>query len=119
MFKLAHVNLVVASPLEAAEFYKRHLLPDGEIVTLGNSVHLRDADGSDIAFIEGNPSPWKGGAHHGFLAGGVNQIDALRDAIASEGLVLTEDCDEVDFRSIKFLDPDGYECEVFWEKGWP
>lgn len=118
-FKLVHVNLVVQAPLEAAEFYKRHLMPEGEIVTLGNSVHLRDGACSDLAFIQGQPTPARNGAHHGFLADGPAQIDQLRNRLSEEGLTLTEDCTEPDFRSIKFLDADGYECEVYWEGGWP
>jgi len=119
MFKLAHVNLVVPAPLELAEFYRRHLLPSGEILTLGNSIHLRDGAGSDLAFTQGKPNPPRDGCHHGFLADGPGQIDALRDRLAAQGLTITDDCTEPDFRSIKFLDPAGYECEVYWEKGWP
>lgn len=119
MFKLVHVNLVVQSPLNAAEFYKRHLMSDGEIVMLGNSVHLRDRAGSDLAFIQGQPDATRNGGHHGFLADSPARIDQLRDRLTEEGLTLTEDCAEPDFRSIKFLDADGYECEVYWEADWP
>lgn len=119
MFKLMHVNLVVQSPLKSAEFYKRHLLPAGEVVNLGNSVHLRDGTGSNLAFMKGQSAPSRDGGHHGFLAGSPAQIEELRDALQAEGTILTEDCIEPEFRSIKFLDPDGYECEVYWEEGWP
>ncbi len=119
MFRLVHVNLVVQAPYEAAEFYKRHLIPEGEIVTLGNSVHLRDSAGSDLAFVQGSSGPRQNGGHHGFLADSPTRIDALRDRLLKENLTLTEDCTEPNFRSIKFLDADGYECEVYWEGDWP
>ncbi|MEM1411440.1 MAG: VOC family protein [Pseudomonadota bacterium] len=112
-----HLNLVVTQPEASCRFYQRYVLPDGEAVWLGNSLHLRNAAGTDLAFQAGSPAH-PPGAHHGFIAPDAAAIDGLQARLAEGGITITEDCREPDFRSIKFPDPDGYEIEVYWEAGW-
>ena len=113
-----HINLVVADPEISAEFYRSLLLPDAEAVWLGDSLHLRTSAGDDLAFQTGNPLRAQG-AHHGFIAASVEAVDRLLSRVRARGVAVTDDCTEEGFRSIKFLDPDGYEIEVYWEAGWP
>ena len=117
--RLAHINLIVADPERAASFYTTHLMPAGETVWLGDSLHLRDTQGSDMAFQAGMPSPQPGGAHHGFVASSADAIDALAQRLETAGIGLIENDNEAGFRAIKFHDLDGYICEVYWEAGWP
>ena len=117
--RLAHINLVVADPERAASFYKTHLIPNGETVWLGESLHLRDRDGSDMAFQTGTPFPQQGGAHHGFVASSAEAIDTLAQRLETDGIALIENDKEPGFCAIKFHDPDDYMCEVYWEADWP
>lgn len=115
--RLVHVNLVVADPDASARFYTRFLLPHATRDWLGDSLHLRSS-GCDLAFQRG-ASRRVPGAHHGFLADSAAAVDALAQRLREGGIALTADDTEEGFRSVKFLDPDGYECEVYWEAGWP
>ena len=115
--KFVHINLVVSDPKSSAAFYQKYLLPDAELVMLGSSLHLRDPH-SDLAFQSGAPV-LASGAHHGFVADSAEQVDRLAGALRESDITLTDDCREEGFRSIKFLDPDGYEIEVYWEGIWP
>ena len=117
--RFVHLNLVVADPMRSAAFYARHLMPQGETVWLGDSLHLRDRTGSDMAFQKGDPARPRPGAHHGFLARSAEEVDRLRDRLLADRIEITDDCAEDGFRSVKFRDPDGYECEVYWEEAWP
>ena len=115
--RLAHVNLVVRDPELSARFYVSHLLPDATVEWLGESLHVRSG-ASDLAFQRGEPRATSG-AHHGFVADSATSIDALATRLTGAGVELTEDTSEEGFRSIKLRDPDGYECEVYWEASWP
>ena len=115
--RFVHINILVVDPERSANFYQTYLLPNATIVLLGDSLHLRDK-ASDLAFTVGQPA-LAHGAHHGFVADSIEQIDRLAQTLRAGGVELTDDCVEADFRSIKFLDPDGYEIEVYWERDWP
>ncbi len=119
MFVLNHVNLVVPDPDASADFYLKHLMPKGRKVWLGDSLHLRDGTTTDLAFQKGPAAPAGNGSHHGFLAASAAQVDALRQSLTADGIALMEDWDEDGFRAVKFADPDGYLCEVYWEADWP
>jgi len=116
--KFAHLNLVVKDPAESARFYTAFVMPGAKSEWLGNSLHVRTTDGGDIAFQAGDPTHCPG-AHHGFLESSPERIDVLRAELAKSGVTTKDDCSEKGFRSIKFLDPDGYEIEVYWEADWP
>ncbi len=83
-----------------------------------DSLHLRDGQAVDFAFQKGTPVISQG-VHIGFLAESVDAIHRLLSHLQKAGVALTDDCTEEGFRSIKFLDPDGYEIEVYWESDWP
>jgi hypothetical protein len=107
----------VVDPESSAAFYARLLLPDGVTEWLGGSLHLR-AVGVDLAFQVGAPKPadtW----HFGLLAPSAERVDEVRASVTGAGIALTDDSAADGFRSIKFRDPDGYECEVYWEAAWP
>jgi catechol 2,3-dioxygenase-like lactoylglutathione lyase family enzyme len=113
-----HLSLVVANPDVSAAFYARYLLPEAQREWLGDSLHLRDAMGTDLAFEKGATGA-RGPAHHGFLADSAVEVEALLDRLRRDRITITDDCREDGFRSIKFLDADGYEIEVYWEASWP
>ena len=114
--RLIHVNLRVLDPEASAAFYARVLLPDAAPEWLGDSLHLR-AGSVDLAFqadARGEAGRW----HFGFLAPSSGAVDDVRAAVTQAGISLTDDSSEAGFRSIKFRDADGYECEVYWEQAW-
>lgn len=116
--RFAHINLVVRDPEETARFYTDFVMPKATSEWLGDSLHVRTSDGADVAFQAGTPTRCPG-AHHGFIETSAERIDELRDKLAKHGIRITDDCAEQGFRSIKFLDPDDYEIEVYWEADWP
>ena len=114
--RLVHLNLSVVDPEASAAFYSRLLLPGATSEWLGNSLHVR-AGSVDLAFQAGHPGgteTW----HFGFLAPSSDAVDDIRAAVVHEGISLIDDSSEAGFRSIKFRDRDGYECEVYWEQAW-
>jgi catechol 2,3-dioxygenase-like lactoylglutathione lyase family enzyme len=116
--KFNHISLVVADPEASAEFYTRYLMPDGASEWLEDSLHLRDSEGVDLAFRKGMPATCAG-AHHGFLAVSVDDIEDLLFRLRQDQIEITEECKEENFRSIMFLDLDAYVVEVYWESSWP
>ena len=116
--RFAHVNLVVADPERSAQFYAALLPQPSDAVWLGDSLHLRDAGSTDLAFQKGRAAQAPG-AHIGFVVMSPAEVERVRALAAELGAEITEDCDEADFQSVKFLDPDGYEIEVYWEAAWP
>ena len=115
--KFVHINIVVRDPDKSADFYKTYLMPEAAAVWLGDSLHLRDSS-SDLAFQTGDPKS-ASGAHHGFVAESAKQVDELVQRLQTNEVKVTDDCTEEGFRSVKFLDRDGYEVEVYWEDAWP
>jgi catechol 2,3-dioxygenase-like lactoylglutathione lyase family enzyme len=115
--RLIHVNVPVVDPRASAAFYERLLFPDAVTEWLGDSLHLR-AGGLDLSFQNGEPMPaetW----HFGFLAPSSDAVDEARGSVVGAGIALTDDSSEAGFRSIRFRDPDGCECEVDWEAAGP
>lgn len=82
--KFVHINLAVSDPEGSANFYKTYVLPDADIVWLGDSLHLRDGQ-SDLAFQVGQPRLVPG-AHHGFVAESSQSIDRLAQRLRSASL---------------------------------
>jgi catechol 2,3-dioxygenase-like lactoylglutathione lyase family enzyme len=115
--KLVHINLVSSDPEASASFYVQCLLPDATREWLGDSLHVRN-DTCDLAFQRGEPLAARG-AHHGFLADSPVTIDRLVQRLLEHDVRLIENETQEGFRSIRFLDPDGYECEIYWEAEWP
>ncbi|MEQ8990859.1 MAG: VOC family protein [Pseudomonadales bacterium] len=115
---LNHLSLVVADPQISADFYATIAGAPSFRVWLGHSLHLRTDEGLDLAFQRGTPQRLPG-AHHGFLAPTTGAVDRLLADLRLRGVKITDDCQEAGFRSVKFLDPDGYEVEVYWEADWP
>lgn len=116
--KFNHINLIVSDPETSASFYAKLLSGSVTREWLGESLHVRNDDAADFAFQKGEPRIAKG-SHHGFLAEDVASIDQLLARLVRDQVRVTDDCNEEGFRSIKFLDPDGYEIEVYWERNWP
>jgi catechol 2,3-dioxygenase-like lactoylglutathione lyase family enzyme len=114
---LVHLNLQVHDTEVAIAFYRRwfgftgppRTYPDG-IVAVSN------ADGFDLAFHPGDPP---GDAtdifHFGFRAPDPEEVRRFHDALHDAGVPITETVDEAEHVSVKCLDPDGYEAEVYWE----
>ena len=84
---------------------------------MGDSLHLR-TEGVDLAFQVGETVIGPG-AHHGFVVDSAANVEAIADTLRREGITMSEDYSDNDLRSINFHDPDGYECEVYWEGTWP
>jgi catechol 2,3-dioxygenase-like lactoylglutathione lyase family enzyme len=112
-----HINLVVSDPDASARFYIRYVLQGAICKWLGDSLHVRNSS-CDLAFRRGTPSTVSG-VHHGFLAESSVEIDALAKKLLEDRVGLSENQIQEGFRSIKFFDPDGYQCEVYWEEIWP
>lgn len=115
---LNHLSLVVAEPHRSADFYAAIAGTSTFEVWIGDALHLRTDEGLDLAFQRGTPQRLPG-AHHGFLASSAGAVDRLLGDLRQRGVTITDDCREAGFRSVKFLDPDGYEVEVYWEADWP
>ena len=53
--------------------------------------------------------------HFGVRLASPDEVAALRDRLARDGVEIVEEWDEPGYVSIKCLDPDGYVVEASWE----
>jgi catechol 2,3-dioxygenase-like lactoylglutathione lyase family enzyme len=111
-----HINLTVADVNRSTRFYRQWLgfLP-GERTYADGTVFIRDEEGTDLAFHSGLSSPPPRTFHFGFRRGSPETVRQLYARTRREQIEVTEFEDEPDIVSVKFLDPDGYEIEVYWE----
>jgi catechol 2,3-dioxygenase-like lactoylglutathione lyase family enzyme len=116
---MAHLALAVRDQERSRRFYETYFgfdagparrAPDGVLL-------LQNAEGFSLALGETDePIMLPRFLHFGF--GGVpspEDVRAMRDRLAGDGVELVEEWDEPGYVSVKCRDPDGYVLEVSWE----
>lgn len=112
---LAHLNLTVADLDRSSAFYTRWFGFDQRHETFSDGTRfVRNADGFDLGLHPGRP-PWPPAptVHFGFRTTDAEEVRSLLAELRAAGVPLTEAHDEPDYVSLKCLDPDGYEIEVY------
>lgn len=114
---LIHLNLTVADPDRSIAFYRRWFGFTGEPRTYPDgTVFVSNADRFDLALHAGNPGdPPAPAVHFGFRAASPEPVRRLHRELAAAGITITDHHDLEGHVSVKCLDPDGYEIEVYWE----
>jgi catechol 2,3-dioxygenase-like lactoylglutathione lyase family enzyme len=114
---LAHLNLTVADLERSAAFYARWFGFDQRPETFSDGTRfVRNDDGFDLALHPGEPPrPPAPTVHFGFRTADPAEVRALLDQLRADGVTITEAHDEEGYVSLKCLDPDGYELEVYAE----
>ncbi|MGH8980184.1 MAG: VOC family protein [Acidimicrobiales bacterium] len=112
-----HVNLTVADTDRSLAFYRRWLGFGQETREFADgTVFIRDDEGTDLAFHAGlgehRPSRL---FHFGFRRHDPGAVRALGSALVAAGVDVFERDDDAEIVNVKFLDPDGYFVEVYWE----
>ena len=112
---LAHLNLTVADVERSEAFYARWFGFDRRPETYSDGTRfVRNRDGFDLAFRPGRPpTPPAPTVHFGFRTDGPDDVRALLGELRAAGVTITEALDEPGYVSVKCLDPDGYEIEVY------
>lgn len=72
-------------------------------------------DGFVLALLNGRPPDDRDRIHFGFGLSSADEVRSLRARLLNEGVEEVEWWELDGFVSTKFLDPDGYVVEVFWE----
>jgi len=115
---ITHLALAVQDEARSRAFYERYFgfsarpprrYPDGVLM-------LYDATGFALALgpSEGRPELPRF-LHFGAEAESPDDVRAMRDRLAADGVELVEQYDEPDYVSVKCRDPDGYVVEYSWE----
>jgi len=110
-----HINLAVADVARSLAFHRRWLgFGSDEKWFADGTVFVRDAEGTDLAFHEGQvpaaPAPT---VHFGFRRGDLFLVRNLHAGLVSAGVSIAEFENEDALVSVKFDDRDGYEVEVY------
>jgi catechol 2,3-dioxygenase-like lactoylglutathione lyase family enzyme len=115
MAPLAHLNLTVADLERSAAFYARWFGFDQRPETFSDGTRfVRNGDGFDLALHPGAPpSPPAATVHFGFRTADADEVRRLLGELRDAGVPITESHDEEGYVSVKCLDPDGYEIEVY------
>jgi catechol 2,3-dioxygenase-like lactoylglutathione lyase family enzyme len=113
----AHLNLAVADVERSHAFYARWFGFDQRPETVSDGTRfIRNQDGFDLALHPGAPpSPPARTVHFGFRARDPDDVRTMLAALRAADVLLAEVHDEPGHVSLKCLDPDGYEIEVYWE----
>ena len=114
---VAHLNLTVADIDRSQAFYERWFGFDQRPETYSDGTRfVRNADGFDLAFHPGQPpSPPAPTVHFGFRTEEADEVRTLLAELRAAHVPITESHDEPGYVSLKCLDPDGYEIEVYAE----
>lgn len=117
MASLVHLNLTVADIERSQAFYARWFGFDQRPETFSDGTRfIRDGDGFDLALHPGEPpQPPAPTVHFGFRTGDALEVRTLLGGLQAAGVPITEAHDEPGYVSLKCLDPDGYEIEVYAE----
>jgi len=112
---LVHLNLTVADLARSEVFYAHWFGFEQRPETFSDGTRfIRNDDGFDLALHPGTPpSPPAPTVHFGFRTDDADEVRALLAALQDEGVTITEHHDEEGYVSLKLLDPDGYEIEVY------
>jgi catechol 2,3-dioxygenase-like lactoylglutathione lyase family enzyme len=114
---LAHLNLTVADVGRSEAFYARWFGFDQRPETFSDGTRfVRNPDRFDLALHPGAPpSPPAPTVHFGFRTDEADEVRALLAELRTARVPVTETHDEPGYVSLKCLDPDGYEIEVYCE----
>lgn len=117
-YPLLHLNLMVANLDRSIDFYRQWFgFTRGQRTYPDGTVFIRNGQAFDLALHPGiPPSPPAPTVHFGFRCETGDPVRVLRDQLPRAGVRITEETDDDDFVSVKCLDPDGYEIEVYWER---
>jgi len=114
---VAHLNITVADLDRSQAFYERWFGFDQRPETYSDGTRfIRNADGFDLALHPGQPpSPPAPTVHFGFRTADADEVRALLRELRAADAPITETHDEPGYVSLKCLDPDGYEIEIYCE----
>ena len=114
---VAHLNITVADLDRSQAFYERWFGFDQRPETYSDGTRfIRNADGFDLALHPGQPpSPPAPTVHFGFRTADADEVRALLSELRAADVPITETHDEPGYVSLKCLDPDGYEIEIYCE----
>lgn len=114
---LVHLNLTVSDLERSEAFYARWFGFDQRPETVSDGTRfIRNGDGFDLALHPGVPPAAPAPTvHFGFRTVDANEVRSLLAALRDADVPLTEVHDEPGYVSLKCLDPDGYEIEVYAE----
>lgn len=117
MAPLVHLNLTVADLARSKAFYATWFGFDQRPETMSDGTRfVRNGDGFDLALHPGEPpSPPAPTMHFGFRTDDPAEVRTLLASLREAGVPITEHHDEPGYVSLKCLDPDGYEIEVYAE----
>ena len=115
--KWNHLALAVRDQRRSKRFYEEVLDLDFDVREDPDGMLLRTREGFELALIIGEPPEGRGRIHFGFGLSTSDAVRSFRQHLQRESVEELEWFDLETFVSVKFLDPDGYVVEVFWEKG--
>ncbi|MEX0800537.1 MAG: VOC family protein [Dehalococcoidia bacterium] len=113
--RLNHLALTVADRERSRRFYMETLGLQGNVRDVGVGLLLTTADGFVLALFDGEPPQGREDIHFGFALNTSDEVRSFRERLLAEGVSEVSWGDSPIFVSFKFLDPDGYVVEAFWE----
>lgn len=113
--KLNHLAIPVSDQQRSRRFYMDTLGITGSVRDDPDGMLLTTDDGFVLALL-GEPVPNRERFHFGFGLDSADHVRALRSQLQSRAVEELEWWELDDYVSTKFLDPDGYIVEVFWER---
>jgi catechol 2,3-dioxygenase-like lactoylglutathione lyase family enzyme len=111
-----HLAITVADQERSRRFYASLLGGDCRVRDDPDGMLLTTTDGFVLALLRGEPPRDRHLVHFGFGLDSAEEVRTLRGSLRAEGVNEKEWYDLENFVSMKFLDPDGYVVEVFWEE---
>jgi catechol 2,3-dioxygenase-like lactoylglutathione lyase family enzyme len=112
--KFNHVAVTVADVDRSIAFYTGTLGMQATVRQEGRDYLLIDGDGFVLGLLAGTPSP-SDAVHFGFELPTGDAVRKMRRKLNAGGVTEVQWLESEDFVAMKFLDPDGYVVEVFWE----
>jgi catechol 2,3-dioxygenase-like lactoylglutathione lyase family enzyme len=112
---LNHLALTVADRERSRRFYMETLGLTGHVRDVGVGLLLTTGDGFVLALFDGEPPPGRDDIDFGFALDTPEEVRSFRERLLAAGVTEDTWVDSQVFVSFKFLDPDGYVVEAFWE----
>jgi catechol 2,3-dioxygenase-like lactoylglutathione lyase family enzyme len=115
---LLHLGLVVRDQPRSLRFYAAYFGFDGTRARRypDGTVIVRNPQGFDLALHPGvPPEQLPAFVHFGFQLADADAVRALLARMDADGVPILEGWDEPGYVAFKFLDPDGWRVEAYWE----
>jgi catechol 2,3-dioxygenase-like lactoylglutathione lyase family enzyme len=109
-----HIALTVSDVTRSITFYTQTLGIKATVRQEGRDHLLIGEDGLVFGLLAGAPAPTDA-IHFGFELASAGAVKQMRADLNNENVPEVEWVQTEEFVSMKFLDPDGYIVEVFWE----